>query len=114
MHLGAYGVPESLVRHFRDALMPQPQYSHQLNTLHLHFERCLQQQDYIGAEWLARDASSASETRGSTNRALTPALKGFVAHHRAAICKATTDPAVDPDQRTAAARLLCGINGLLR
>lgn len=73
------------------------------------FDVCLHQQDYIGAELLAIEAHSRLNTPLGPQNALPPFLLRFVARDRSALLKATVDPAVDPDQRVAAARLLCGL-----
>ena len=89
--------------------MQQPHHDNHLARLKAHFELCLRQQDFIGAELIAEGAPTNGHQR-PTRRALSPALLTCVNHHRPAICRATTDPALEPEQRTAAARLLCGIH----
>lgn len=73
------------------------------------FDICLHQQDYVGAELLANEAQLRLNTPLEPQKALPPFLLRFVVRDRSALLKATVDPAVDPDQRVAAARLLGGL-----
>lgn len=81
------------------------------------FHKCLQQQDFIGAENLVRDArqqrnrflnSNSSSTSSGLGRLI--ALPALMIHDlidmQGDIVNAMLEKAVDPDQRLAAGRLL--------
>lgn len=87
-----------------------PNTHNEFNTLARQFNTCLQQQDYLGCELLAEEAQAQLKPDLTPAQGALPTfLVGYVRRSRSELLKATIDPALDPDQRGAAARLLCGV-----
>ena len=87
-----------------------PNTHNEFNALARQFNTCLIQQDYLGCELLAEEAQAQLKPDLAPVQSALPAfLVEHVRRGRSELLKATMDPALDPDQRGAAARLLCGV-----